>query len=215
MSRLAIKICGLTTPETLEAAIEARADYVGFNFYPPSPRYLPPADATALAARAAGRIARVGLFVDADDATIMGTLDRVGLDLLQLHGAETPERCRQLRERTGLPVMKAIGVAGDTDVRLAERWFGAADLLLFDAKPPPVPDALPGGNGIGFDWDLLAGRDFPLPWFLSGGLGPGTVRDAIRRTRAPGIDVSSGVESSPGIKDAHRIREFLAAALSA
>jgi phosphoribosylanthranilate isomerase len=212
---LAVKICGLSTAETVEAAVEGKATHVGFVFHPRSPRRVTAAQAADLARLVARPVRTCGLFVDADDATIMGTLDRVGLDLLQLHGAETPERCRQLRERTGLPVMKAIGVAGDTDVRLAERWFGAADLLLFDAKPPPVPDALPGGNGIGFDWDLLAGRDFPLPWFLSGGLGPGTVRDAIRRTRAPGIDVSSGVESSPGIKDAHRIREFLAAALSA
>jgi phosphoribosylanthranilate isomerase len=140
------------------------------------------------------------------------TLNLVPLDLLQLHGNEPPERCAALRERFRRPVMKAVSIATAEDVARAERWIGSVDLLLFDAKPPPRPDALPGGNGLPFDWRLLAGRSWPVPWMLSGGLNAGNLRDAVCATQAPAVDVSSGVEDSPGIKNAGMIREFLAVA---
>jgi phosphoribosylanthranilate isomerase len=210
VSRLAIKICGLTTPETLEAAIKARADYVGFNFYPPSPRYLPPAEATALAARAEGGIARVGLFVDADDATIAETVAAARLDILQLHGRESPERAAQLRARFGLPVWKALPVATAEDVAKANAYAGAADLVLFDAKTPK--GTLPGGMGLSFDWNLVARWKAPVAWGLAGGLTPENVAEAVRLTGAPLVDTSSGVESAPGVKDSGRIAAFCAAA---
>jgi phosphoribosylanthranilate isomerase len=213
VSRVAIKICGLTTPETLEAAIKARADYVGFNFYPPSPRYLPLPEATALAARADGRIARVGLFVDADDATIAETVAAARLDTLQLHGRESPERAAQLRARFGLPVWKALPVAAAEDVAKAHAYAGAADLVLFDAKTPK--GTLPGGMGLSFDWSLVARWKGPVAWGLAGGLTPENVAEAVRLTGAPLVDTSSGVESAPGVKDSGRIAAFCAAANSA
>jgi phosphoribosylanthranilate isomerase len=209
---LAVKICGLSTPETVEAAVAGGADYVGFVFYPKSPRHVTPARAGDLARSLAGRVRRCGLFVDPDDALLDTVLAAVPLDLLQLHGAETPERCAALRERYRRPVMKAVSVAGPEDVARAESWIGAVDLLLFDAKPPPSPDALPGGNGVAFDWSLLADRSWPVPWMLSGGLNAGNLREAVRATGAPAVDVSSGVETSPGIKSPALIRAFLDAA---
>jgi phosphoribosylanthranilate isomerase len=213
VSRLAIKICGLTTPETLEAAIKARADYVGFNFYPPSPRYLPLPEATALTARADGRIARVGLFVDADDATIAETVAAARLDTLQLHGRESPERAAQLRARFGLPVWKALPVAAAEDVAKANAYAGAADLVLFDAKTPK--GTLPGGMGLSFDWNLVARWKGPVAWGLAGGLTPENVAEAVRLTGAPLVDTSSGVESALGVKDSGRIAAFCAAVNSA
>jgi phosphoribosylanthranilate isomerase len=208
-----IKICGITTAETLAATITARADYVGFNFYPPSPRYLAPGEAVGLGRQAAGRIVRVGLFVDAADGPIAEAVAAADLDILQLHGEETPERTAQLRGRFGLPVWKVIPVASADDVRRAAAYREAADLILFDAKTPK--GTLPGGMGLSFDWSLLAADKGSLPWGLAGGLTPGNVAAAIAATGAPLVDTSSGVESTPGIKDAVKIAAFCTAARSA
>lgn len=209
----AIKICGITTTEALDAAIEARADYAGFVFFPPSPRNLTPRDAAALAERAQGRIAKVGLFVDAEDRLIGEAIVAARLDILQLHGKETPERAGRLRAQFGLPVWKAIPVAGAGDVRRAAVYRDATDLILFDAKTPK--GTLPGGMGLSFDWSLLTGDKGSLPWGLAGGLTSGNVAEAIRMTGAPLVDTSSGVESAPGVKDVAKIAAFCAAARSA
>lgn len=213
MSRTVIKICGLTTPETLDAAIKARAEYVGFNFYPPSPRYLSPRDAAALSARAEGRTQRVGLFVDASDETIAEFLAAARLDAIQLHGAETPERAAQVKARFGLPVWKALSIASEADVARANAYADAADLVLFDAKTPK--GTLPGGMGLAFDWTLVANWKGPLAWGLAGGLTPENVAEAIGLTGAPLVDTSSGVETAPGVKDGARIAAFCASARSA
>lgn len=213
MSRTAIKICGLTTPDTLDAAIKARAEYVGFNFYPPSPRYLSPRDAAALSARAEGRTQRVGLFVDASDETIAEFLAAARLDAIQLHGAETPERAAQVKARFGLPVWKALSIASEADVARANAYADAADLILFDAKTPK--GTLPGGMGLAFDWSLVANWKGPLAWGLAGGLTPENVAEAIGLTGAPLVDTSSGVETAPGVKDGARIAAFCASARSA
>lgn len=205
-----IKICGLNTPEALDAAIKSRADYAGFVFYPPSPRYLTLADAPALAARAEAQIKRVGLFVDADDAAISDAIGAARLDALQLHGKETPERAAQIKARFGLPVWKALPVAKAEDVTRANTYTDAADLILFDAKTPK--GTLPGGMGLSFDWSLLTNWKGPLKWGLAGGLTPDNVAEAIRLTGAPLIDTSSGVESAPGVKDMDRIAAFCQAA---
>jgi phosphoribosylanthranilate isomerase len=209
----AIKICGLNTPEALEAAIRARADHAGFVFFPPSPRHVSPAEASALAARAEGRIGRVGLFVDAGDEAIAEALQAARLDALQLHGDETPERAAQIGARFGLPVWKALAVASAQDVARAEAYAGAADLILFDARTPK--GALPGGMGLAFDWSLVARWRGPLAWGLAGGLTPENAAEAVRLTGAPLVDTSSGVESAPGVKDGDRIAAFCAAVRSA
>ena len=206
----AIKICGVSTPAALDATIQVRADYVGFVFYAPSPRNLAARDAAELAARADGRIAKVGLFVDADDALIAEAVTAARLDALQLHGSETPERAAQLRAQLGLPVWKAISVAAAGDVERAARYADAADLILFDAKTPK--GTLPGGMGLAFDWALLSRWRDRAPWGLAGGLGPDNVAEAARQTGAPLVDTSSGVESAPGVKDAASIAAFCAAA---
>jgi phosphoribosylanthranilate isomerase len=206
----AIKICGIATPDALDAALAARAGYVGLVFFPKSPRNVTLAAAPALGARAAGHAQRVGLFVDADDAMIAAAIAAAGLDALQLHGDESPARAAELRARHGLPVWKALAVAGAGDVTRAADYAGAADLVLFDAKTPK--GTLPGGMGLAFDWSLLAQAEPPLPWGLAGGLGPSNVAEAVRITRAPLVDVSSGVESAPGIKDAGLIAAFCKAA---
>ena len=211
MSNPAIKICGVTTPAALEAAIAARADYLGFNFFPPSPRFLALGNAAAIGARAAGRIGRVGVFVDADDAAIAAAVDAAGLDALQLHGAETPARAAQIRAQFGLPVWKALPVAGRDDVARADAYAGAADLLLFDAKTPKGA-ALTGGMGLSFDWSLVANWKGPIAWGLAGGLTPDNVAEAARLTGAPLVDTSSGVESAPGVKDVDKIAAFCKAA---
>ncbi|MGN6357138.1 MAG: phosphoribosylanthranilate isomerase [Novosphingobium sp.] len=213
MSAPKIKICGIATAEALEATIAARADYVGFNFYPPSPRYLALGEAPALAERAAGRILRVGLFVDAADEAIAQAVAAARLDMLQLHGEETPERAARLRERFGLPVWKVIPVAAVEDVRRAAAYREAADLILFDAKTPK--GTLPGGMGLSFDWSLLAANKGSLPWGLAGGLTPDTVAGAIAATGASLVDAASGVESATGIKDGAKIAAFCSAARSA
>lgn len=209
----AIKICGLNTPGALDAAIAARADYAGFVFFPPSSRNLSLGDAAALGARAAGRIRRVGLFVDADDATIAEAIAAAGLEVLQLHGKETPQRAAQLKVQFRLPVWKALSVAAKDDVAFAANYANAADLILFDAKTPK--GSLPGGMGLSFDWSLIANWKGPVSWGLAGGLNPANVAEAVRLTSAPLIDTSSGVESAPGVKDASLISAFCAAARNA
>ncbi|HEY8565506.1 MAG TPA: phosphoribosylanthranilate isomerase [Beijerinckiaceae bacterium] len=204
-----VKICGLSTPETLEAALAAGADMVGFVFYPRSPRHLSLEAARGLIASARGRAETVALLVDPSDAEI-DAVTALGVDQLQLHGAESPERVAAIAARTGRPVMKAIGIAGTDDLAALDR-YPLADRLLLDAKPPSA-GALPGGNGLRFDWALLAGLDPRAPIMLSGGLDPDNVAEAIRRTGVRAVDVSSGVESRPGLKDPAKIAAFVAAA---
>lgn len=207
-----IKICGISTAPALDAAVRARADHVGFVFFARSPRHVTPVDAAALAARAAGRIGKVGLFVDADDALLGEAVSAAGLTAIQIHGSETPDRAARIRARFGLPVWKAISVTSTQDVERARTYAGAADLVLFDAKTPT--GTLPGGMGLSFDWSLVAGWSSPLAWGLAGGLNPGNVAEAIRFTKAPLVDASSGVESAPGIKDESLIAAFCTAVRS-
>jgi phosphoribosylanthranilate isomerase len=208
---LTIKICGLKTPETLDVALEAGADMVGFVFFAPSPRHLGLEAARALGARVQGRAAKVALTVDANDETLAAVVAALKPDLLQLHGVETPDRVVQVRSRFGLPVMKALPIAGRSDLSPIRLYAYVADRLIFDARAPK--DATrPGGLGTPFDWSLLAGIDPGVPFMLSGGLDADNVADAIAITRAPGVDVSSGVERTPGVKDPDKIRAFIAAA---
>ena len=209
----AIKICGINAPAALDAAIAARADFAGLVFCPPSPRHLSLPVAAALAARTEGRIKRVGLFVDADDTTIAEAVAAARLDVLQLHGKETPERAAQISAQFSLPVWKALAVASTEDLERASAYANAADMILFDAKTPK--GSLPGGMGLSFDWNLLAGWKGPLAWGLAGGLNPGNVAEAARLTGAGLVDTSSGVESAPGEKDTSLISAFCAAARSA
>jgi phosphoribosylanthranilate isomerase len=206
-----VKICGLSTPATLDAALDAGADMVGFVFFPKSPRHVDWATARALGLKARGRAKIVALSVDADDDALKRIVDALAPDLLQLHGRETPARVKRIAELCDRPTMKAIGVATSRDFAAAEPYEGVTAFLLIDAKPPR--DAtLPGGNGRPFAWSLA--RDFRprRPWLLSGGLDPETVEAAIAQSGASGVDVSSGVESAPGVKDPARIRAFVAAA---
>lgn len=206
-----VKICGVRTPAILDAAAVAGADLVGLVFCARSPRHLTLADAAALAAAARGRLSTVAVMVDPDDALIDALTAEVRPNLLQLHGSETPDRVAALKLRTGLPVIKAIPVAGPADVASARVYVAVADEILFDAKPAPGA-ALPGGNGIAFDWAFLT--EAPAPFGLSGGLDAGNVADAIRLTGASLVDVSSGVETAPGVKDAESIARFVQAARS-
>ena len=206
----AIKICGISTAESLETAVAVRAEYAGLVFYAPSPRHVSQNTAAALGERAKGRIIRVGLFVDADDALLGEAVAAAQLDVLQLHGAENPARVAELKARFGLPVWKALPVAGRDDVLRADAYTSAADLILFDAKTPK--GTLPGGMGVAFDWNLVAGWKGACAWGLAGGLFAENVAEAIRLTGAPLVDTSSGVESAPGVKDAAKIAAFCAAA---
>ena len=206
-----VKICGLTTAETVAACVSGGAAYVGLNFFPKSPRYAAPTLARELALAMPPGLAKVALVVDADDAMLAAMLDTVPVDMLQLHGHETPERVAQVRTQFGLPVMKVIGVAGREDLATLGPYIAVSDQILLDTKPPKGAE-LPGGNGLAFDWSLLAGLRWPIPWMLAGGLTPDNVAQAIRVTGAQQVDVSSGVESAPGIKDPARIAAFLAAA---
>ncbi len=203
------KICGLSTPDTLDAAIRGGASHVGFVFFPPSPRHLTFALAEQLAARVPAHIARVGVFVDPADELVERALESGGLDVLQLHKTP-PARAATIRAKTARPVWTAVAVRTRADLDAAAGFAGAADRILYDAKTPEGA-ALPGGMGLRFDWSLLDGFRHPLPWALSGGLDPANVAQAIERTRAPIVDVSSGVESDPGVKDAARITAFLQA----
>jgi phosphoribosylanthranilate isomerase len=211
---IAAKICGISSEKAVEAAAAGSAASVGFNFYPPSPRSVSPERAAQLCAAVPAGIQRVGVFVDADDTALAAVLDRAVLDLLQLHGHEAPERVADAKRRFRLPVIKAVAIASAEDVAAAARYEDVADLLLFDAKPPRRPDALPGGNGLAFDWQLIAGRKWRLPWILSGGLTAALLSEAVRISGAAAVDVSSGVERRPGDKDPAKIREFLAVARS-
>lgn len=213
MTAPAIKLCGLTTPDTLDAAIAARADHFGLMFFEQSPRHASLAVARALGQRAAGRIGRIGVFVDADDALIAQAAAAAGLDALQLHGSESPERVAQARQHHGLPVWKVLSVATAADIERAQAYVGAADLILFDARTPK--GTLQGGMGLKFDWSLLAAWKAPCPWGLAGGLSPDNVAEAARLTGAPLVDTSSGIESAPGIKDPAKIAAFCRAARSA
>lgn len=208
-----VKICGLLTPETVKAAVEAGADYIGFNFYPRSPRYVTPQKAAELAALMPASVLKVALAVDADDATLDAIMAALDPDILQLHGDETSQRLVELKSRYGVTLMKAIPIAGPEDPIKSEIYRDSADLLLFDAKPPKsMKNALPGGNGLAFDWSLLAGQKPKIPWMLSGGLTVDNVREAIEATGAEAVDVSSGVEDAPGRKNPELIRKFIQAA---
>lgn len=207
-----VKICGLSRPEDVAAAAEAGAVYGGFVFFPKSPRNVSLDVARDLAVSAPVGLAKVALVVDADDALIDALVAQVPLDMIQLHGKESPERVSEIRLRSGLPVMKAVGVAGPEDIATIGIYEQVADQILVDAKPPKDAD-LPGGNGLAFDWRLLQGRKYwTRPWMLAGGLTAGNVAEAVRLTGARQVDVSSGVESAPGVKDAAMIADFVAAA---
>lgn len=207
---LDIKICGLKTPEAFDAALAGGASHVGFIFFPKSPRNMEPAQAGALREAARGRAQAVAVTVDADDAFLDAIVAAMAPDMLQLHGRETPGRVFEVRARYGLPVMKALAVADAGDLEKARAFSGIADRLLFDAKPPRGSE-LPGGNGVSFDWTLL--KTFPagIDYMLSGGLNAGNVAEALRLANPPGLDISSGVESAPGVKDTGLIRDFFAA----
>ena len=209
---IVVKICGLKTRETLEAAVAVGADFIGFNFYPPSPRFLSFAAASELAGGTPKSVRRVGVFVDASDETLERAIEAASLDLLQLHGDEPTERVSALKARFGLPIIKALAIAHPADVDRAHAYASLADWLLFDAKPPLAPGALPGGNAARFEWSLLAGRQWSLPWIISGGLDAGNVAEAIAATGAAAVDVSSGVERERGVKDVGMIGAFIAAA---
>jgi phosphoribosylanthranilate isomerase len=206
-----VKICGLRRPEHISAAAEAGARYVGLVFFPKSPRAVSVDEAARLAPLVPVGVARVGLFVDPDDALLDEVLARVPLDVIQLHGTESPDRVAAVKALTGLPVMKAVGLSDASDLPALTDYGLVADMLLVDAKPPRDAD-LPGGNGLSFDWRLLVGRKWLRPWMLAGGLTAQNVAAAIRLTGAPAVDVSSGVEAEPGLKDEGLIRAFIAAA---
>ena len=206
------KICGINDPVAMETALDNGASHVGLVFYPPSPRAVTPEEAAPLSAIAEGRAVRTGLFVDPDDAAIDAVLKTATLELLQLHGAESPDRVADLRRRTGLKIMKVIRVGAAADIDPAAEYLNVADWLMFDALPPKdMKNALPGGNAVSFDWTLLADRDWPLPWMLAGGLTADNVAEAVRLSGARTVDTSSGVEDAPGRKNPDKIRAFLKA----
>lgn len=205
-----VKICGLTRPKDVTAVADAGAAYAGFVFFPKSPRNVSIETARELAVDVPVGVAKVALVVDANDALLDAITSAVPLDILQLHGHETPERVTEIRSRYGLPVMKAVGVADAEDVAALDLYADVADQILVDAKPPKNAD-LPGGNGVSFDWRLISARRWSVPWMLAGGLTPDNVAEAIALTGAKQVDVSSGVETSPGVKDAEAIRAFIQA----
>jgi phosphoribosylanthranilate isomerase len=210
---VAVKICGLSTAEAVAAAVAGGARFVGFVFYPPSPRHLAIETAAALARAVPPGIGKVAVLVDPTDAFLAQLMTKVPLDLLQLHGKESPARVAQIKDRCRISVMKAIPVAAAADLDAATPYLGVADWLMFDANPPKdKTDAMPGGNALAFDWELLRARRWPLPWMLSGGLDPDNLIAAATISRAEVLDVSSGVEAAPGIKDPVKIRNFLAKA---
>jgi phosphoribosylanthranilate isomerase len=204
-----VKVCGLSDPDALAAAVEGGARWLGFIFYPPSPRALSPDRAAGLAAQAPAACSKVGVLVDPDDALLDEVLKDVPLDYLQLHGAESPARVAAIRARTGCRVIKALKIAGSSDLASIAGHAAVADLLLFDAKPPPDPALLPGGNGLSFDWRLLQGLKVGRPWLLSGGLSADNLAAAVTLCDARAVDVSSGVERRPGEKDPAKITRFL------
>jgi phosphoribosylanthranilate isomerase len=209
---IAAKICGLTTEAALAVAVAEGAAFLGFNFYPPSPRAVTVQQVAGLCADVPQRVVRVALFVDASDDLIRDVLAAAPIDILQFHGNESPARVADAKARFARPVMKAVPIAGPADVAGSTRFEDVADMLLFDAKPPQRAGALPGGNGLAFDWELIAGRSWRRPWMLSGGLSAELLPEAVRISGATMVDVSSGVESGPGVKDPEKICTFLAAA---
>ena len=209
-----VKICGLSTPDTLDVALDAGADMVGFVFFPASPRHISFRTARELSGRVKGRAEKVALTVDADDAMLTNIVEALHPDLLQLHGRETPARVSAIRQRFGVPVMKVLAIESKADLGAISLYTKVADRLLFDACAPKEATR-PGGLGKPFDWHLLENLDLSIPFMLSGGLDPDNVAEALRITRAPGVDVSSGVESAPGLKDPEKIRAFIRAARSA
>ena len=211
---LLVKICGLSTPEALDVALEEGADMVGFVFFPPSPRNISFETARALESRVKGKARKVALTVDADDTLLASIIEALKPDMLQLHGHETPQRVAVVRESFGLPVMKVLPIETKSDLLPISSHTGVADRLLFDARAPREATR-PGGLGKPFDWHLLENLDLSIPFMLSGGLNAGNVAQALRITRAPGVDVSSGVEGAPGVKDPEKIRAFIRAARSA
>ncbi len=211
-SDIRVKICGLTAPDHVRAAVDAGAGYLGFNFFPKSPRYVAPTEVAALTSEVPAGVASVALVVNASDELLDSITQSAPFDMLQLHGSESVERVREIKQRYGLPVMKVIGVAEAEDLAKIDTYSEVADQLLIDAKAPKNA-VLPGGNGLAFDWRLLAGRKYwRKPWMLAGGLTPDNVAEAIRMTGARQVDVASGVESAPGVKDAELIRAFIEAA---
>lgn len=211
MPDIKVKICGLTDDAMVAAAVSAGAAYVGFVFFEKSPRNLTLSQAATLAGLVPAGLCKVALTVNADDAALDALVAQVPVDMLQLQGHESPDRVAEIRDRFGLPVMKAVGVADEGDLGALQEYGRVADQLLVDAKPPKGA-ALPGGNGLVFDWRLIAGRRWPVPWMLAGGLTAENVAEAIRLTSANQVDVSSGVESAPGVKDAAKIERFVRAA---
>lgn len=206
-----VKICGLTTATAVDAAVKGGARWVGFVFFPPSPRSLTPAEAAQLARRVPEGVGRVALTVDGNDGLFDAILAVVPIDLLQLHGDETPARAAAIRARHGLAVMKALAVAEASDLERADGYATAVDRLLFDARPPPGATR-PGGNALSFDWSLLRRRSFARPWLLAGGLDAGNLAEAVAASGASAVDVSSGVEDRPGVKNEAKIRALLALA---
>jgi len=207
---VAAKICGLKTPETVAAAVDNGAAFVGFNFFLKTPRFVEPATAGQLGRAVPARVQKVGLLVDEEDDRIAAILALCPLDLLQLHGAETPERVAAIKAKFHLPVMKVIKVSTAPDIARAADYAAVADRLMFDPAPPKdLKNAMPGGNAVSFDWTLLQGFRSPLPWMLAGGLNTGNLAEAVRRTGAPAVDVSSGVEDRPGEKNPSKIKAFL------
>ncbi|HSK41812.1 MAG TPA: phosphoribosylanthranilate isomerase [Arenibaculum sp.] len=204
-----VKICGINHPDAMAAAVEGRARYVGLVFFERSPRYVAPQLAAQLARMAPTGTRTVGLFVEPDDEYLEHVVTQVPLDLIQLHGEETPDRVAEIRAAYGIPVMKAFKVSRPADLDAVVPYLGVADRLLFDAKPPANVTALPGGNGIAFDWTILSGRGWPLPWMLSGGLNAANLAEAVSVSGAGAVDVSSGIEDRPGHKDPALIRTFL------
>lgn len=206
-----VKICGLKSSHAVEVAIDGGARYLGFVFFPSSPRCVTPRRMADLAADVPTGITKVALVVDADDDTLNDIVTNAPVDLLQMHGSESAGRVRAVKRRFGLPVMKTVSIAGPEDVDIAKRYEAAADRLLFDAKAPPGATR-PGGNALTFDWELLGGQTWHLPWFLAGGLEAETLAEAVRVSGAQAVDVSSGVEDMPGVKNPAKIQNFLDAA---
>ncbi|KAB2710662.1 phosphoribosylanthranilate isomerase [Brucella intermedia] len=211
---LDIKICGLKTPDAVAAALDGGATHIGFIFFPKSPRHITPQKAAGLRGAVRGRALAVAVTVDADDETLDEIVEAVKPDILQLHGHETPERVAFIKARYGLPVMKAFSVREASDLTAIAAYQGIADRFLFDAKPPKGSD-LPGGNGVSFDWELLAALDADIDYMLSGGLNADNIAEALHKTQAPGIDISSGVERAPGEKDVRLIENFFRAVADA
>ena len=206
-----VKICGLRKPAEVAAAALAGASYIGFVFFPKSPRFVTLETAASLAGAVPVGLCKVALTVNADNAQLDQLIEAVPLDMLQLHGGESPDRVAEVQARYRLPVMKAVGVADESDLPKLDEYLRVADQILVDAKPPVGAD-LPGGNGLPFDWRLIAGRRWPVPWMLAGGLTADNVREAVHLTGAQQVDISSGVESAPGVKDGGRIRSFIQSA---